>query len=306
MKTSKLMCAFAAVAMLTAGTSCSKHDPESTYTVSYPIYNLYTPLTDGQAAHVSPGTYQLFYDFINVTVQIGANGVTWNNAAYNFTTDAVRFTSGYDKDGGEVIEFKNAKATVAGMEVDMTGMLTNRKYYTKQVVPDIDGGVLNYYELPVIAFGYNIGDLYSVRTFNPESYIGGTTQTTYEMDGEPKTYTTNKMLYRTVIDPQKMTADMVMYNARFADEMGRDLVAVVLKNLNVEWLPNGYRISGNDIIPFYLEGEALQPIPPFTFNSISVSTVGDRLTDFVIDYEVAGKYKGHFDGSVILPASSKD
>lgn len=306
MKTSKLMCAFAAAAMLTAGTSCEKNDPESTYTISYPVYNLYTPLSSDQASHVSAATYQLQYDFINATIEIGATGLTWNNATYSFNTDATRFTDGYYDDGGEVVEFKNAKATVAGMTVDMSGMLTNRKYYTKQTVPDITGGVVNYSEIPVIAFSYNIGDLYSVRTFNPEAYMGGTTQTVYEMKGETKTYTNDKMLYRTIIDTQKMTADMVIYNARFAEEMPIALLAVVVKNLKVEWIPNGYRISGTDVTPLYLEANQLQPIPAYTFNSVSLSTVGDRLTDFVIDYEVAGKYKGHFNGSVILTTSSKD
>lgn len=306
MKTNRFMCALGAVAILAAAASCNKNDPESTYTTSYPIYNLYTPLNSDRVAHVSPATYQLRYDLVAVTVEVSGSGLTWNNTTYNFTTSPTRFNSGYASDGGEMIEFKDASATVAGMPLSLSGMLTNRKYYTTQAVPGIKGGPLNYSELPVIAFSYNVGDLYSVRTFNPEAYMGGTTQTTYEMKGEHKTYTTDKMLYRTVIDPQTMTADLVIYNARFAEEMGRDLVAVVVKGLKVEWIPNGYSISGSNIIPEYLEGGALQPIPPFIFNSISVSTVGDRMTDFVIDYEVAEQYKGHFTGSVILPVPSND
>ncbi|MDE5878271.1 MAG: hypothetical protein K2H47_12350 [Muribaculaceae bacterium] len=306
MKTNRFMCALGAAAILAAAASCNKNDSESTYTTSYPVYNLYTPLSGDRPAHVSPATYQLHYDLVAITVEVSASGLTWNNTSYNFTTSATRFTSGYASDGGEMIEFKDASATVDGMPLSLTGMLTNRKYYTTQVVPGIKGGALNYRELPVVAFSYNVGDLYSVRTFNTEAYMGGKTETTYEWEGETKTYTNDKMLYRTVIDTQTMTADMVIYNARFAEEMGRDLVAVVVKGLKVEWTPNGYRMSGNDIIPQYLEGGALQPIPPFTFNSISVSTVGDRMTDFVIDYEVAGQYKGHFTGSVILPLPGND
>ncbi|MDE6679800.1 MAG: hypothetical protein K2J92_00425 [Muribaculaceae bacterium] len=303
MKTTKLMCAFAAAAMLTAATSCDKNDPESSYTVSYSIYNLYTPLSGDQAAHVSTAAYQLRYDFINSTVEIGASDLIWNNSTYSFSTDAVRFTNGYYDDGGEVIEFKNAKASVSGMTVDMSGMLTNRKYYTTQSVPGITGGVLQYTQVPVIAFSYNIGDLYSVRTFNPEAYMGGTTLTTYEMNGETKHYTNDKMLYRTIIDIQKMTADMVIYNARFAEEQPVELLAIAVKDLKVEWTPNGYRMTGSDIIPEYLEANELQPLPRYIFNNISLVTTGDRMTDFTLDYEVAGQYKGNFTGSVILPTA---
>lgn len=146
---------------------------------------------------------------------------------------------------------------------------------------------------------FNVPGKYSVHAFPRRAYFGGSTTTTYNgADGAEKHYTSNSMTVGIDINLDSRTATLVMYNARFAEEMPMSLSRVELKGLKVEGdREHGYELTGKNIIPLVGEGQGAVEYPMFVFNDIEFHPTNDLMTRAECEFEVAGRYKGEFSGS---------
>ena len=154
---------------------------------------------------------------------------------------------------------------------------------------------------PVPVLKYNIGNEYTVRTFCRDAYYAGTTTTHYtDKDGNAGSFENKEIVYRAVINVEKMTADVVIYNAQFAPQQPQKITAMVLKALPVETMANGYRITGEDIIPEVVEGAATTPNPNYPFKKFSMTTTSDNLDQVAMEFNVGDRYHGLFSGVYCL------
>ena len=112
------------------------------------------------------------------------------------------------------------------------------------------------------------------------------------------------MLYRVLIDLEKKTADIIIYNAKFA-AAAPPLKAILLKGLKVTWGKGSYSIEGENLIPSVPEGGTWQENPRYVFNKFAFNTNGKTMTDANMSYLVAGMYTGQFSGSYVLDPSQK-
>lgn len=292
-----IITALAAAALLA---SCGdEKDPVATQTAQYVTYNLYTPLNDSETASVTPAVYTVKYDLINSEILVSADQLIWDNASHTLKSGPGRYTQSYYTDGGTAITFKGIDATVSAnppQETKLSGVITDRMYYTNAVAPGISGS-WDYMNVPIIALNWTVPGRFLVRTFNREAYAAGVTTTSFSMGGQQQSYENSETMYRWVIDVDKKTADVVIYKAKFAESMPA-IAGIVLRGLKVEWTRDGYAISGAGIVPEIIEGSSTTPNQSYTFDSFVLSTAGEQLTEFTADYKVAGRFEGRFRGWV--------
>lgn len=107
------------------------------------------------------------------------------------------------------------------------------------------------------------GEVYeynSLRTF------GGNTFTTTEADGTTNTYGTSETTYGIILHDVS-TADVYIYNARFAEAMPQGMTLMV-PNLEM-WVNQNYlyQINNNgDVVPFYILNGAKLPFERYTIS----------------------------------------
>ena len=149
---------------------------------------------------------------------------------------------------------------------------------------------------------YDMGGSYRVNTFQNNTFFKGKTTTTYvDQTGVTQNYTTNDIIYRFMIDDLKTgKASLLIYNAKFSSNEREPVKeAILAEGLDVEFQASGITITGENIIPLMLESGEYVPVPSFTFNSIKFTTTDDFYASGNLDYQVAGIYNGHFEGSYL-------
>lgn len=311
----KLFLGIAAVSML-AMTSCKEE--ESTNTVNYPVttYNLVVDNESGSAASVVASTYKFNYDLNSRKVTISTELAMSSLSSTSFITNSISYDGGvftlYEKFSdllnysGEIINVKSDNAGSTGSQLAIRNLdcqLTTFVYVPESIQGIKDVSFPYGYEYALMS--YDLGDKYSVRTFWPDATFKGVTNTQYPYKGENKTFSNEDMLYRVMLDLEKKTATVVMYNAKFAQEMPNALSNIVLENLPVTIDAQGYSISATNIEPKVYGSGVATPYPNFTFDKFEMSTVGD-LTETTISYTVAGTYKGSFSGSYCVKIKTDD
>lgn len=102
-------------------------------------------------------------------------------------------------------------------------------------------------------------------------------------------------LYAVAIDPNTNKAEVGLYNAKFAEPMPQ--LTMYLRGLNVEYTAEGYKIYASEegVVP--LVGNDLIPYPDYIFNNFELVCEGEKLTDINVNFQVAGKFNGRFNGS---------
>ena len=150
----------------------------------------------------------------------------------------------------------------------------------------------------LIACNYKVGADYSVATFPVQAYYGGVTTTYYMQGSEQKEFVNNVPMYFVNIDLAKRTAQVTIYNVKFAESMPMALSAVTLRGLKIEASrQSGYVISGDNIVPGVGIGANEVDYPQYTFDHFEMYPTNQSLTKCAIAYSVAGKYSGVFTGS---------
>lgn len=276
--------------------SCSDDQNKSTMTYNVQSYNLVTSVDGSKDPVVAASTYKFDFDMMNTTATVGTE-ITGLGSTVSFVTGSIPYTGGfyYGEDGmlRELIKMESFKqGSIYNMEVQL--------FTPANVAPEVIGAPK--ISMPAmgryLVMNYQSGDNTKVRTFWSDVTFCGTTTTTYQWEGADKQFSNKDMKYRVVMDLQNKKATVVFYDAKFAEEMKVSLAAIELADLDLTFTQNGYTIEGKNITPSSYDNGTKVPFPSYVFDNFSLVTVGE-LTSTTIDYEVAGIYKGHFDGSYI-------
>lgn len=307
MKKFYFLCASAA---LMAFSSCTKDGyQEFNSTVPAPAISIITSLNTGDVS-VIPGVYgfRLTTKNYESTAYVISPDLIADNTSLSFTSNSQDY-----KTSGNDVFMSNVTGTVGNtnMELNNANFLALNPieeptykygyYYDLTNIGNTYTFKLNY-QFPWIAIAkYNIGNSYRVNTFPETTFFRGTTTTQYSAN--PNGYTNDDITYRFTImqdkETKKFSANMILYNAKFAAEMPVSLVAVLVEGLDVDFSADGVTISGTDIIPSYYKEAGFDPLPMYIFKSVVFKTTNSDYTSGMIDYEVGTDYKGHFEGSYV-------
>lgn len=303
------------IALALSAISCTK-DGYSEMNITRPAaaISLITSLSDGSVV-ASEGNYAFNIKMTNTETSgtISSPDLIANNTSLNFNTDSQGYkSSGYD------YFFENVKGTVGNstMELNNANFLalylydmefenenSRNKYgyfYDETKIGEYTYQVnVNYPWITVAK--YNIGSSYRVNTFQKNTFFRGTTRTTYPAN--PQGFVTDDIIYRFILKKAEKsdayTADMILYNARFAQEMPVSLIAVLVEDLNVDFTPDGIKITGKDIIPKWYTNNEYLPLERYIFRSVDFTTTDEYYASGRLIYHVGDDYEGYFEGSYL-------
>lgn len=280
--------------LMLGAVSCndSGNGDERTLNFNVPCINIVTMLNDNSTV-ASNGIYTFDLNISKMTGTVSATGLIVDNTAMDFTTNEATYkSSGYN------VFFENTSATVNGNSsysiTNGTFLATPAFWYPQ----DFIGNPPSPY---MVVASFNIGNLYSVKTYPTDAVYMGTTKTSYTMQGMQQNAENKNIFYQVKINPTEKKANLAMYNAKFSDSPNEPTkTAIYVKNLDVEFSPSGITITGENVIPDVLEGSSTTPNERYVFNTISFKTTNEKLNECQISYEVAGMYFGEFTGNYIM------
>lgn len=288
-----LFFAIPAVALLLGG--CNNDPVDSTSQVTYPVYSLVTDRSSADTQAVA-SAYNFTFNFTKENVILAA-ALSYGGSTRTFTSKETTYTSD-TYSGGMVIKLgaieaywdNNASKPIENLRCEISSMINT---YDKEVlgVPDLTEEQRVSLNYPAILVSYSVGTDYIVSSFPMVAWYKGETNTTYPGDGQ---FSDENMVYRVAVDVPKRTANVVIYEARFAEAMP-SLPAVVLENLPVVFENGTYTIKAENVVPKVAEGNGLTEYPNYIFNSFEFRRAG--MAQAAISYTVAGRFNGVFTGS---------
>lgn len=287
---------YSAVAVLLT-TACSGNENKSEYNYNIPTLN-YVSSTDGTSEPIISGSYYNYrMNMMNNTMEVAAKIGTTVNGTTQFTTSSIPFQPLYFNIEGAVYEIVKSESFVAG-KTDNGDPIND--FYCELTslahTPPIIAG-LPEVSLPNIKFTfmqYSIGSKYTVRTFWNDLTFTGTTSTSHPGG----TFSSDKVMYRVVMNIKDGKATVILYNAKFAENMP-ELTNIVLENLPIDFKNYGYVIKASNVTPKVFEGGEGTPNTKFIFSNFELASSGNLSTAHC-SYEVnGGAFKGDFSGSCI-------
>lgn len=281
---------------------------ETTRKITAPAISIITSLEDGSVL-VSLGGY--VYD-MKMTESSNTGSVTSpeliaNNMGLSFTTDTQEYESTlYDAYFHNAQGYAGNNSSLRLNNADFQAIYLYDSYYNQYgyyYTLENAGKYtyqINEYAPWITLASYNIGDEYKVNTFQVNTFFSGTTTTSYPSGEGMATYETKDIMYRFIVNIEKNEAVFVIYNAKFSGSpMEPVKSAIIVEGLKVDFSSDGISIYGTDLIPDVVEGNSTTPNENYIFNSISFHTTNKLYTSGVIDYQVAGRFSGHFTGSYL-------
>lgn len=289
--------------------SCSKNEDGNVISREFPVeaLNLITNLSDGTSV-LSKGTY-------NMNTKITDSGqdgsieikdLVINNTAQSMTVPMQPYlSSGYD------LYFKDVKG---GGTMDLsngTFLITPYFYYPTMntvlpfeipgmpTVTKIQSTYRPKYNYAMVAT-YDVGASYNVKTFQDVTFFTGKTTTSYtNKNGAPEIFNSETIVYELDIDIEKKTADVILYNAKFAAAMPMELAKITVEGLALNCENGVIKAIGENIVPNWYEGGNETPLPMYIFKKIVFTTTSEDLTKAQISYDVADNYSGTFTGTYV-------
>lgn len=294
-----------AVSVIAGMSSCnSEKNTVQTMTYNIPTYNLITSVDGTAAPSVAQSVYKINFDLIAATASV-ATEINVGSTPISFVTDPIKYTGG-------MYEWQNAYHEIIKISTikdnniyDLNCLISSMAYFPAALtgLPAITYPSGSKY----LIMSYNVGSNTLVRTFWPDATFSGNTTTTYsDRTGTPKQFTSKEILYRVVMNITDKKATVILYDAKFAEEMPKALDAIILKDLPLTFTNSGYRIDATNVIPEQWEGGTTTPNTTYVFDSFSLNVGGD-LTTTIIEYSVMhNAFHGYFEGKCInqLPSSS--
>lgn len=284
------------IGAMSMGLSSCLGDPENLTTFSTNLANLIVP--DDPTLPVTADvncTYSVRLDGVKNTVIVSTTdfAADGKNAA-SFSTNEMECLNASSSSFLYGTFLKgSAKLSTGGNVTDVHGYFTSSVFYC-EVADDPFPAV---YNKTMLVMGFKTPDA-TVRTFSMNPYFKGETTTTYNLQGEDKTFKTNEAVYRVNFSNDMKTANVAMYNIRFAQEMPITLLGVVIKNIPVKLTREGYVLEiTEDVIPEMIADGQLTPYPNYTFNKFRLATTNTELTEASCEYTVNQVFKGSFSGS---------
>lgn len=285
------------IAMMMGLTACES-DFTNKESNSVGAINLITNLTD-QTTTISDGIYgySLEWDNKGQRGYLNVSNLILNGQAVNFQTleQSYEVSANYTE-----ALFKNVESTTQNIS-NSTFVLTPWVY-----VPIIVNGDIKpqFAGRDIVIGQYQIGN-YQVKTFYKNTFYMGKTVSTYPSttgDGTTASYTTDGIYYVLDLsvnkDTQAIEPVIYMYNAKFTDTKEPIKKQIIVdEGLTLNYSNGILTVEGTDIIPKVVmdAGDPL-PNPSWIFNSIKFQTTSTDLVNANISFQVAGKYRGSFNG----------
>lgn len=282
-----------ATLVMTAVSSCdSGNDEERTLSFNIPCINIVTSFNDNSTT-ASNGAYAFDLNISQMTGTIIGSGLIIDNNAMDFTSNESTY-----KSSGVNAYFENISATVTG---NSSYSITNGSFLATPAFWYPQQFIGNPQSAYVVVANYNIGNLYSVKTYPKDAVYNGTTNTSYTIQGLEQSAQNENIFYQVLINPTDKLANIVIYNAKFSDSPNEPTkAAIYVKNLPVVFSESGITISGENVIPEVQDGSTTTPNETYVFNTINFKTTDSKMTKCEIIFEVAGMYYGSFTGSYIV------
>lgn len=305
--------------------SCEPSTGEATQTIAYPALNFATQI-DGTGSSMSWGAYTFNFNYTEQKESVSTTNLVVDNTSYGFSTNGVKYedlspsrgmglyAEGFTGNVGASNQLSDCAFFLSSFPIPSGMEYVPSKKWIPIIADPKDNNKSDYhpgamyrpnYDVPPILVGkYKVGNLFEVVTCSTDMSFFGTTVTTYPPDNS---YSTDKMVYRVFLDIKNQTADVVIYDAKFA-EPAPALANVYLPSLKLTLKDGNYEVEGNDVVPMVPEGEGAQttllPYPNFTFKSFKLSTIpGTLLSKVNVEYQVGAMFKGKFSGKYVdLPA----
>lgn len=285
--------------LMFASVSCDR-ETTSVQTNTIQLCSLVTSLDGNEDVTVSETSYTLKLDYGNNTLSTSTTNLEVGGNKYSFATDEIPGKNSYDEKHGNVLKVSSPSAGMASGNgqlpiSDFTCEIYSAAQYELPYIPNMNISTGIYQ--PVI-LGFNLGN-YKVRTFQKDVFFTGQTETEFRtQSGELSNFSTKGTMYRVIMDVDKKKATVIIYQAKFAEQMPEQKV-MILNDLDLSFSSAGYTVSGKDIIPSVVEGVSATPNDNFPFTTFQFSTTGDKLTNVIGSYVVAGRFNGFFSGSSI-------
>lgn len=292
----------AALAGAAAITSCSNNDPA---TFSYGSTVLCYAVAEGEEPTISKGEFLYEFNLTDETLRLSASKFKVGDRTVGFITPSIKYTSKYFASADNKYCLSGSYYTANASTTEPLGQgspsvtdvdiaLTNSYFVVPTPFPGVAEGFTST-GFPILKF--TVGHDWTVRTFPQDAYYGGQTLSEYQDAGQQVNYVSPDNTYYRVIFRTDASgnvtgkADLVIYNAKWAEKMPA-IVAMALKDLDVNFTATGYEINATDLIPsVVMDGKVIEN-PAFPFNSLSIKSDFNSLTRLDIDFTVAGRFHG--------------
>lgn len=290
-------------------TSCNlDNDNEDNYTMgSYQCCNLVA--SDHGEAFATKASYTLTFYYLNDKLSVTTNDLNLGYGNLGFSTGMMNCkTSLYNVNGAtlDATTFSSGSAVGDGLSVqNVNGFITsmvNILGTNDPTNPDYKWTS----RIPLVA-NYVVNNEYTVKTFMPDAIYSGTTNV-FSQGSEAEPFTNDGIRYRIVFQENLKKADLIFYNAKFAEKMPIT-INFILKDLDVTYNRNGYVISGKNIEPLLNEGNDWTPAPSFPFKSFEFINTSSDLTTGTAQYtvQVFGQpYTCSFNGFYCLSGKTQE
>lgn len=287
----KLILTSLAAVALTLASCDSKNDSPATENFGESVATLLVPVESSDTATAQMVQVTVENNYSTGRAMLGINGLEYDGVQYRFLGSDIPFTyvnyfngriesmnvaSIPDANGGTAAT--SVSATIATLinfqPSDLVQMLPVKRQYT---------------------LSFNVGNLFTARTFDSQGTYFGQTMTSYVYNQQHKEFSTDKPVYAVDMNLAAGTATVTIYNPVFAAEMPPSMgsTMLLLEGLKIRYTHDSFRIVGTDIVPKVREGAMFTPNPAFTFNSFLLQSNATDLRAAQISFQVAGRYDGH-------------
>lgn len=286
---------FVAAAAMLAFASCSDTSGKLEESFGCPMLNLIVDRNDdGQAPVIKPLTYAYHINYTDAVMDITVPNCILGDNSISFAIENATY------------KFGNLSFNVDRTSVPVTGQTQPVSNFNSRLTSAINmppSGVMGdmAYSVrydAVVSFNWNN---YTVRSFPAEAVYAGTTRTTASGSDD---FATKTPTYRFTINPNDMTARLIIYNGKFSDNPKMPALNLRLDGLKVTPGVNGYTITGTEIVPQTLaEGT---PYPSFTFATLNFSTLSADLTSGKLEFSINspfGELAATFTGSYLYDST---
>lgn len=278
--------------------ACDNKPEKNTMSVKIPTYNLVTSIDSSTEPEVVAAIYNYDLDLMESTVAVSSV----LNSDISFTTKEVPFKAYYLQSDNVLHEVIKIDEFLAGSTNKGESLNSfNCELTTLANIPPYIMGLPEafYPTGKYTILSYNVGSKYNVRTFWSDVTFSGNTNTSYvDQNGDNQSYLNKDILYRVVMNIKDKKATVILYNAKFAENMPQSISNIVLKDLPLKFSNYGYSIEGENIIPEIYEGGEATPNTRFVFNKFELSCAGNLVSSNIY-FEVAGGFKGSFTGDYV-------
>lgn len=270
MKFKSILSVVAVSALMTAVSSCSDNDTEDRYNLpNYPSFAVVTDLTTGTNVIDKDIRTQLSVESYDGTLSLEVSGVDIESGRQQLSFSTGDQSATIAKDG--CMSFKmNDLQSNAG---DISQLQC--QFYPRFTA---SGG-----SLPFLNAGFVVDNRYKVRIVDNACVWFG--ETNVMTTGDPTPYISREPQYVVRFDTQKGTADLYVYNARFAAAMPQAF-NMIFPDIPFTITQDGYALSSARLVPRI--GDT--PYEKYVITDLNVS--GNFLSNQLsVSFTCAGRYQ---------------